>query len=674
MYARSTILTLMLVFTLGFSLTASAVPEIDGPDALETTLARLGNVHGDTLSDDDLLRLETHLFAQDAEVRDRILDMVDAFLDYEAAAHMVYGDIDAETLAAVGPLLDTLQQAHGADDLDLDALQTELTRVLDETGATAAAAHDITPILETRDTLVSAMALLDEATPDGGLRTSGSCQVSLGPVLVINQCQTDDTYTTHVALLYDEAGNDRYLNNGGGTGSLLGTCSILSSGAAALYDAAGDDRYGAQTEDFSCGFNGGAMVGAGLLVDRAGNDEYLAWQTGVNGGGFLGVGLLRDDGGHDRYRAGPDTFVLQPDNTTSWSTAGEAVNGGAFSFLNIPSQGGIQDGGGDDRYEAGVDELTILPDPDSTCGERFWRDCVTVRVAVNAVNGGAIGLLGSDVVGQIVDEGGNDTYWAGIGRLATGSGSNTTTSVTAASSAVNGGTYSLNIPSTMTAPYQAVVGLILDEGGSDTYTAGVGTASLKGTHGNLVAGSAAVNGGGFALINADGEGDILDRGTGADAYHVGIDNLSLDGSKWSVSAAFGAVNGGAYGPGHGRVLDEGGHDTYRAGIAEVTVIGIFNDLSAGTIAVNGGAILGSGALIDRGGDDAYAAGIPDVSKIAAGNNVTHGDDAVNGGAFAGSGLLLDEGGLDVYFDMEGGTGTDKTVVPKGPAGAQVDLS
>jgi hypothetical protein len=66
-----------------------------------------------------------------------------------------------------------------------------------------------------------------------------------------------------------------------------------------------------------------------------------------------------------------------------------------------------------------------------------------------------------------------------------------------------------------------------------------------------------------------------------------------------------------------------------------------------------------GLLLDFGGNDAYTSG-------------SHGVNGGSNSASGGRGLLLDLGGTDYYYDSDGGTGTDKTVNPKGTGGAQID--
>jgi hypothetical protein len=183
-------------------------------------------------------------------------------------------------------------------------------------------------------------------------------------------------------------------------------------------------------------------------------------------------------------------------------------------------------------------------------------------------------------------------------------------------------------------------GFLLDAAGNDAYSAY--------TNG--------VNGGGVG-----GAGFLLDVG-GDDAYSgdaVGVNGgggifagrgflLDLSGNDRYTGGAL-AVNGGGSTNGVGLLLDADGDDAYVA-----TQIG-----------VNGGGWLGGqGTLVDASGDDTYTAGLLAVN--GAGGGLEFGQPGV--------GLLLDGAGGDRYDDLEGGTGDDVTVAPKGIAGAQLDLA
>ena len=66
---------------------------------------------------------------------------------------------------------------------------------------------------------------------------------------------------------------------------------------AVLVDLAGHDAYEC-TDAFgqACG-----DMGVGILVDRAGNDQYIGMRF-TQGAGFLGIGVLIDEAGDDTYR------------------------------------------------------------------------------------------------------------------------------------------------------------------------------------------------------------------------------------------------------------------------------------------------------------------------------------------------------------------------------------
>ncbi len=167
------------------------------------------------------------------------------------------------------------------------------------------------------------------------------------------------------------------------------------------------------------------------------------------------------------------------------------------------------------------------------------------------------------------------------------------------------------------------IGILVDGGGDDTYFAGPWF------------GLAQNGGGAFG-----GAGALIDLGVGTDDYSGG---------------SYGVNGGGAY-TGVGLLVDEGGDDRYRAG-------------DYGT---NGGGFLGSNGLLrDAGGNDAYEAG-----RRGANGGAVSGAGCITYptcvGGIASTGLLHDAGGRDRYADRDGGAGLDRTVLPKGTVGAQVD--
>jgi hypothetical protein len=88
------------------------------------------------------------------------------------------------------------------------------------------------------------------------------------------------------------------------------------------------------------GVNGGSYVGAGLLVDLNGDDDYdgtVGQLGGVNGGGFevQGTGMLFDYGGNDHY--------------TGWVGTSGGINGGSFFGFGM-----LVNRGGDDVYDTRI--------------------------------------------------------------------------------------------------------------------------------------------------------------------------------------------------------------------------------------------------------------------------------------------------------------------------------
>jgi hypothetical protein len=200
----------------------------------------------------------------------------------------------------------------------------------------------------------------------------------------------------------------------------------------------------------------------------------------------------------------------------------------------------------------------------------------------------------------------------------------------------------------------AGVGFLLDVRGDDTY----------------VAGNGAGNGGGF-----DGVGTLVDL-HGDDRYRgeqsvnaasfIGAGSLyDASGDDRYVSEDIVANGAGLLGA--AALVDASGSDRYVANESTVNgagglgsgaiVDGAGDDVYSGEGRANGGATLGTGTLVDGAGDDTYQAGPPPS----------------NGGAELAGAVLVDGEGLDRYREVPDRRGTDKTILPKGSLGAQIDL-
>ncbi len=239
----------------------------------------------------------------------------------------------------------------------------------------------------------------------------------------------NDTHSEDANFIIDLGGDDSYTNNAGG-------CDSAADGIALALDHAGDDRYSAPGKRYVQGFG---FLGAGFLVDLAGDDEYVAGHFG-QGAGIMGVGALWDKAGDDTYDA--QTFC----QGAGMFGLGMLLDGSGEDFYGCASlgQGGattlglgvLSDLEGDDRYELAVgkdrDPLDGIPGYGQggalSCRQYPWEGKLTAY--------GGVGMLlddrGNDryrtqgwcdqggsyimSLGVLVDSEGNDHYSAGTGQ------------------------------------------------------------------------------------------------------------------------------------------------------------------------------------------------------------------------------------------------------------------
>lgn len=175
----------------------------------------------------------------------------------------------------------------------------------------------------------------------------GACSLDR-PVLVLLDLGGDDTYRASnsaaqggailgASLLVDTDGNDVYQARDVAQGSSIG-------GVGLLIDCAGSDSY--------VGFRrvqGQALCGLGILIDRAGDDKYRGalWTQGM--GAPLGFAVLDDLDGRDHYYTGGYYLDSYPE-TPGYEGWGQGVGAGLRQVAN-GGIGVILDGGGDDVYE-----------------------------------------------------------------------------------------------------------------------------------------------------------------------------------------------------------------------------------------------------------------------------------------------------------------------------------
>ncbi len=149
-------------------------------------------------------------------------------------------------------------------------------------------------------------------------------------------------------ILIDLKGNDKYLADkfGAGTGIF---------GQGIIMDYEGDDRYICDSYG-----QGAGLFGTGVLADLRGNDYYEGFQC-VQGFGFVkGCGILLDKEGDDKYIARDDTIKYPSSQSKEHNTS--LAQGTGFGvradFTDGHSMAGgvgfLVDGKGNDKYSCGV--------------------------------------------------------------------------------------------------------------------------------------------------------------------------------------------------------------------------------------------------------------------------------------------------------------------------------
>lgn len=185
----------------------------------------------------------------------------------------------------------------------------------------------------------------------------------------INSSITDKSFP--LSILIDLNGNDKYKGRNG-----AGLC-----GSSILIDIKGDDEYKGEKIGIGVGLfgfgiildfegndkyicdsygEGAGLFGAGILSDLNGNDYYEGFQC-IQGFGFVkGCGLLIDKEGNDTYIARDDTVKYPSPQTKEHNVS--LAQGTGFGiradFTDGHSLAGgigfLIDGNGNDRYYCGV--------------------------------------------------------------------------------------------------------------------------------------------------------------------------------------------------------------------------------------------------------------------------------------------------------------------------------
>lgn len=179
----------------------------------------------------------------------------------------------------------------------------------------------------------------------------------LAPLSVCIDMQGNDTWRSEndratqgagilgAGVLIDASGDDQYQAR-----RLAQGFGVFGIGL--LLDEAGNDRYTVETAGQGCGFFGG-----GLCLDVEGNDQYAIVETGQGFGGVGGgIGILADHQGRDHYKAEAfvETASSQTVRTSNAQGVGRGRRGdGADGHSWAGGLGALLDIAGRDTYESG---------------------------------------------------------------------------------------------------------------------------------------------------------------------------------------------------------------------------------------------------------------------------------------------------------------------------------
>ncbi len=296
-------------------------------------------------------------------------------------------------------------------------------------------------------------------------------------------------YYKDAAVIIDIGGDDIYFNNAGATrhdmpvsicidlggNDVYNAKDDFSHGAARfgvgiLMDAAGDDQY--VGKDFCQGF---AFFGVGLVYDMGGDDQYNG-QSMCQGGGAFGVGLLSDQSGHDKYIScrfsqglgltkGVGVLIDHEGND-------QYIAGGKFEDFRNPGR----------SFQSFSQGFGIGIRPDETViGASGGIGLLFDETGNDSYYGDYFGQGSSYYfsLGVLYDKDGNDQYHAG--RYSQGTGVHSTIGVLMDDAGDD--LYNAYFGVSQACGYDTAIGLIVDSAGNDYYKSGVmaqGVGSEKG--------------------------------------------------------------------------------------------------------------------------------------------------------------------------------------------------
>jgi len=369
----------------------------------------------------------------------------------------------------------------------------------------------------------------------------------LGRIAIGDTTHNDYPADRKYLLILEQGGDDFYGTGGASVGIKYNTSVII--------DLRGNDTY-RNDSTLDVGF-GGAVLGAGFVIDREGNDTYDGGSISL-GAGVFGLGGLIDYAGRDSYRGyersqGAGLYgvgvLADLDGDDSYYGFNQIQGYGFTKGCGI-----LYDRAGNDKYVA--DDSTITYASPQT-PEHNVSEAQGVGFGLRDDFSTGHSLAGG--IGYLVDDGGDDTYSAGL--FAQG------------------------------CAYWYSLGVLCDKGGNDAYN---GVWYVQGSGAHFAVGALNDRAGNdtyTATMNmAQGAGHDFTTGllwdqAGDDTYHA--PNLSL---------------GGGNANGIGILRDDAGDDVYD--VTAATTLGRANSAAAGSLRWD---LLCLGLFLDNGGHDRYPA-------------------------------------------------------------------
>lgn len=224
-----------------------------------------------------------------------------------------------------------------------------------------------------------------------------------------------------IGVLYNQSGDTRYFSRtfSQGLGYTLGAGALVDKSGDDYYIAAGtiqNDRPYSMSQGFGQGNRRIASGGVGTLIDCAGNDHYTACFYGQGCAYWYGLGLLIDNSGNDRY----DAQVYAQGCGIHLST-GVLIDRGGSDFYNCTYGGNAQgaahdlavgiliDKNGRDTYVGmGNNQGSAITNSFALFIDEEGDDVYYTSKSGGQGYGGAARNYGS--IGIFLDLGGNDFY------------------------------------------------------------------------------------------------------------------------------------------------------------------------------------------------------------------------------------------------------------------------